>query len=123
MFRKFLTSFVALLFAAGASYAAFNTSFDRLIANNSSLPVLSACGTGTLAAGSSDSAGTFTATGATGCTLTFGTAYASAPSCSVTELTINTAARTTAITTTTLVVAAGGSGSTYSYVCMAKAGG
>lgn len=123
MFRKLLTSAVALVFAAGASFAAFNTSFDRLIANNSSAPAISACGTGTLATGSSDSAGEFTATGATGCTLTFGTAYATAPSCVVTEETVNTATRTTTVTTTTLVVASGTSGSKYSYACMAKAGG
>lgn len=124
MFRKLLTSAVALLFAAGISYAAvFTSSVDRLAGSATSIPVISACGSGTLATGSSDMAGTFTATGATGCTLTFGTAYASAPSCTVTELTINTAARTTAVSTTALVVAAGGSGSTYTYVCIGKAGG
>lgn len=124
MFRKLLISAAALLFASGLSYAAvFVMNVDRIAPSNNSVPVVSACGTGTLATGSSDMAGTFTATGATGCTLTFGTAYVAAPSCTVTELTINTAARTTAISTTALVVAAGGSGSTYTYTCFAKAGG
>lgn len=124
MFRKLITSAVALMFAAGISYAAvFTMNVDRIAPSANSVPVVSACGTGTLAAGSSDLAGTFTATGATGCTLTFGTAYVAAPSCSVTELTVNTAARTTALSTTALVVALGTSGSTYSYVCFAKAGG
>ena len=82
-----------------------------------------ACGTGTLATGSTDTAGTFTATGATGCTLTFGAAWATAPSCTVNELTVNTAARTTTVSTTALVVASGTSGSVYSYICIGKQGG
>lgn len=129
MFRKLfnLASLAALcgvMFAVGVSQAAiFQTAIDRLIANNTSVPVISACGTGTLATGSSDMAGEFTATGATGCTLTFGTAYASAPSCTVTEETVNTATRTTTVTATAIVVASGTSGSKYSYTCMAKAGG
>lgn len=86
-------------------------------------PALSSCGTGTLAAGSTDTAGEFTATGATGCTLTFGTAYAAAPSCSVTEETVNTATTTKTVTASTIVVASGGSGSKYSYLCLAKSGG
>lgn len=121
--KTLLSAAVALVFSAGVSLALFSSSVDRIIAANQSFPVISACGTGTLAAGSSDMAGTFTATGATGCTLTFGTPYASAPSCSVTELTVNTATRTTAVSTTALVVASGTSGSSYSYVCMAKSGG
>lgn len=121
--RTILATLVALVFSAAASYALFSSSVDRIIAANQSFPVISGCGTGTLAAGSSDMAGTFTATGATGCTLTFGTPYASAPSCTVNELTVNTAARTTAVSTTAIVVASGTSGSTYSYVCMAKSGG
>jgi hypothetical protein len=120
---RVVCAFLALALSAGVSLALFQSSVDRIIASSTSVPVVSGCGTGTLAAGSSDTAGTFTATGATGCTLTFGQAYASAPSCVVTELTINTAARTTAVSTTALVVAAGGSGSTYTYVCMSKAGG
>lgn len=124
MFRKLLNSAVALLVTAGLSYAAvFTMNVDRIQVSSTSAPAISACGTGTLATGSSDTAGEFTATGATGCTLTFGTAYATAPSCTVTEETVNTAARTTTVTATTLVVASGTSGSKYSYVCFAKSGG
>jgi hypothetical protein len=120
---KIAAASLALVLSAGVSLALFQMSTDRIIASNASLPVVSGCGTGTLATGSSDMAGTFTATGATGCTLTFGQAYATAPSCTVTELTVNTAARTTAVSTTALVVASGTSGSTYTYVCIGKAGG
>lgn len=123
MMKKLLHSIAALLFTAGLAFAAFNVGFDGKIIPNGGTPALSACGTGTLAAGSSDVAGTFTATGATGCTLTFSVAYATAPSCTVNELTVNTAARTTSVTASTIVVASGTSGSVYSYVCMAKAGG
>lgn len=103
--------------------AIFNSAVDRLIGTNVTFPVVSGCGTGTLGAGSGDMAGEFTATGATGCTLTFGTPYVTAPSCAVTEETVNTAARTTTVTNTALVVASGTSGSKYSYVCVAKSGG
>lgn len=103
--------------------ALYNFATDRLIGTNVTAPALSGCGTGTLATGSGDLAGEFTATGATGCTLTFGTPFATAPSCVVNEETVNTATRTITITATTLVVASGTSGSKYSYVCVAKSGG
>lgn len=114
---------LALAMSAGLSYAIFTTSVDRIIGAGTTVPVISACGSGTLATGSTDTAGTFTATGATGCTLTFGQAWATAPSCTVNELTVNTAARTTTVSTTALVVASGTSGSVYSYICIGKAGG
>lgn len=120
---KLLSALAALVMSAGLSYALFVSTVDRLATTSQSIPVVSACGTGTLTTGSSDMAGEFTATGATGCTLTFGQAYATAPSCSVTEETVNTAARTTTVSNTALVVAAGTSGSKYSYVCVGKAGG
>lgn len=123
IFTKFMAALAAVALSAGLSYAIFQSSVDRIIANNPGTPALTSCGTGTLATGSSDMAGEFTATGATGCTLTFASAYATAPSCVVTEETVNTAARTTTVTATTIVVASGTSGSKYSYVCMAKAGG
>lgn len=124
MLKKILSAAAALVLSAGLSFAAFNLGFDgKIISQQGAGPAISACGTGTLATGSSDTAGTFTATGATGCTLTFAVPFATAPSCTVTEMTVNTAARTTAVTTTTLVVASGTSGSTYSYICFGKAGG
>lgn len=120
---KLLSGLAALLFSAGASYALFTSSVDRLQGTTQSVPVISACG-GTVApaAGSSDMAGEFTVAQA-GCVVTFGTAFATAPSCVVTEETINTAARTTTVSTTAITIAAGGAASKYSYFCVAKAGG
>lgn len=114
---------LALAMSAGLSYAVFTSSLDRIIAGGTSVPVISACGTGAFATGSSDTAGTFTATGATGCTLTFGQAWATAPTCVVNELTANTAARSFTVSATALVVAGGASGSTWTYICVGKAGG
>lgn len=123
MMKKLLATFAALLMSAGASYALFYTSVDRLVSQAGSVPVISACG-GTVApaTGSNDFAGEFTVASA-GCVVTFGTAFVAAPSCVVTEETINTAARTTTVTNTAITIAAGGAASKYSYVCVAKAGG
>ena len=123
MLKKLLSALAAVVLSAGASYALFYTSVDRLISQAGSVPVISACG-GTVApaTGSNDFAGEFTVAAA-GCTVTFGTAYVTAPSCVVTEETINTAARTTTVSNTAIVIAAGGAASKYSYVCVAKAGG
>jgi hypothetical protein len=76
---------------------------------------------GTLAAGSSDTAGTFTASAASG-SLTFGGAFVSAPTCiwqdsSATPIIVFTVS-TTAVTLTTLT-----SGHVYQYLCVGKAGG
>jgi hypothetical protein len=87
-----------------------------------SIPAVSACGTGTLAAGSTDTAGEATATGATGCTLTFGQPFASAPSCHVTDETGTRASMSTAATATALTVAGMTSGDKFSYFCPAKIG-
>lgn len=123
VFRKLALGLLVAVTTVGLAQAIFTSSIDRLIASGTSAPAISGCGTGTLATGSSDTAGTFTATGATGCTLTFGTPFAAAPSCTVNELTVNTAARTTTVSATALVVASGTSGSVYSYICVGKAGG
>lgn len=122
MMKKLLHSVLALILTAGLAFAAFNVGFDGKIIPNGGTPALSACGTATLATGSSDVAGEFTV-GQAGCVLTFSVAYATAPSCVVTEETINTAARTTTVTASAITIAAGGAASKYSYVCMAKAGG
>jgi hypothetical protein len=123
MLKKILSAAAALVMSAGLSFAAFNLGFDgKIISQQAAGPAISACGTGTLGANSTDTAGTFTATGATGCTLTFAVPFATAPACVVTEA-VNTAARTTTVTTTTLVVASGTSGSVYQYICFGKTGG
>jgi len=92
--------------------------------NANNVPVISACGTGpTLAAGSTDFAGQYTTgTVTTTCTLTFGTAYAAAPTCmqsaqgSATQPTFTTS--TTALTNSVDAVT-----TTYSYICIARQGG
>lgn len=93
---------------------------------NGSLPVLSACGTTpTLATGSTDLSGTVTmGSTATGCVITFGTAYTTAPSCVVTW-------RATPLASQSYVVAAGTITTTQTsttnnildYTCTAKNGG
>lgn len=124
MFKKLLNAAAALVLTSGLAFAAFNLGFDgKIISQQNAGPAITSCGTGTLAAGSSDTAGTFTATGATGCTLTFAVAFATAPSCVVSEITANTAARSFTVSATALVVAGGASGSTWTYICFGKAGG
>jgi hypothetical protein len=124
MLKKILHAAAALLLTSGLAFAAFNLGFDgKIVTQQGAGPAITGCGTGTLAAGSADAAGTFTATGATGCTLTFAVPFATAPSCVVSELTANTAARSFTVSTTALVVAGGASGSTWTYICFAKAGG
>jgi len=88
------------------------------------VPALSSCGTGAaLSTGSNDVAGTVTTgSGATTCTITFGTAYAIAPSCVVqtqgaaTQPTYTVSA--TAITATVSIAS-----TAYNYICIGKAGG
>ena len=120
---KVLASALALVMSGVSSWALFTLTADKIQSSGQSVPVISSCG-GTVApaAGSNDMAGEFTVAAA-GCTVTFGTAYATAPSCVVTEETINTAARTTTVSASAIVIAAGGAASKYSYVCVAKSGG
>lgn len=122
MLKKLLHAGLALILTSGLAFAAFNLGFDGKIIPSGAIPALSGCGTSSIAAGSSDAAGTFTV-GQAACVLTFAVPYATAPSCVVTEQTINTAARTTAVSTTAITIGGGGLASTYSYVCFAKAGG
>lgn len=124
MLKKLLHAAAALVLTSGLALAAFNLGFDGkfMPVGTGTPPALSACGTSSVATGSSDTAGAFTV-GQAGCVLTFNVPYVTAPSCVVTELTINTAARTTAISNTAITIAAGGAASTYTYICAAKAGG
>lgn len=123
MFKKIISTAVALLFSAGISLAAYNLSFDRLTPSANSVPVASACGSATPDAGSSDSAGTITSATVTTCTLTFGTAFTAAPSCIVQDMTAVRASMATAVTAASIAVTAITIGDKLSWVCMAKAGG
>lgn len=90
-------------------------------ANNA--PALSTCGTGSLTAGSTDTAGDVTATGATACTLTFGTAFAASPSCVATDYTTAAGLKVLPSTGVSITVSGLTSGDRFSYICVAKSGG
>lgn len=84
------------------------------------VPVLSACGTGSPAvdATANDASGTITeGTTATGCVLTFSTAYQTAPHCVVSSPTANAFTSYTPATTTLTIVNGSASGNKYTYLC------
>ena len=120
---KLASAAVALVASAGLSYAIFTTSVDRIIGAGTTVPVVSACGTGALTAGSTDTAGAFNTTGGAICTLTFGQAWATVPTCVVTELGANLATRVVTLSTTALAISGGTSGGSYTYICFGKQGG
>lgn len=117
---KFLSAAAAILLSAGASYALFVSTVDRLNVSGASLPVLSACGSGALATGSSDTAGTV-ATATNGCVLTFGLAFVTAPTCVGNDQT--TAGVLKIVTTATTMTVALTTSDKFDYVCVGKAGG
>lgn len=91
------------------------------IVSQSTQPVLSSCGTGpSLAANSNDFMGTVTVGSvASGCTVTFGNSYASAPSCIVSLRTmsvVNALSYTTSTTALTLTQTTFG-GVLFDYIC------
>ena len=125
MFKKALSTALALVMSGGLSYAAYNLSYDRLVPQANSVPVLSACG-GTVAGdtGSSDSAGTVTQGGTvTTCTITFGTAFATAPTCFVQDMTGVRASMAAAVTTASITVTGITASDKLAWMCQAKAGG
>lgn len=85
-------------------------------------PTVSSCGTGATAAGSTDVAGTVTATGAAACTVIFHAAYTAVPSCVVSDVT--TAAGLKVVATASQFVVTGlTSGDAFTYICMVQSGG
>lgn len=129
MMKRILTAFSAVIFASAIAYAA-NLSVDGLltasgkIATGATPPVLTSCGT-TPAITGSDTAGIVTmGTSATGCVITFATAYAVAPYCVVTWI-------ATPLASQSYVTAAGSitltqtstSNNKVQYICVAQAGG
>lgn len=92
-------------------------------ATSNNVPTLASCGAGTLAAGSTDTAGTVTLTGVTACTVTYGTAYAVAPVCTVFDQTTNRATLTGVATASTLPITGATAGDVVSYICIARSGG
>ncbi len=87
------------------------------VGNANALPTNSACAGFSLAAVSSDVAGTVTFTSATTCTINFGTAFINAPKCSVTP---NTTASTVGVsqTTTQLSASFGAAQTSMTWICL-----
>lgn len=88
-------------------------------------PALTSCGTGSPAISGNDFAGTVTiGTTATGCVITFNTAYAVAPTCVVSSRTApgTTTPAYTVSTTALTLTQASGSGNLWDYICVAKKG-
>lgn len=88
-------------------------------------PALTSCGTGSPAIVGNDFAGTVTiGTTATGCVITFNTAYAAAPTCVVSSRTApgTTTPAYTVSTTAITLTQASGSGNLWDYICVAKKG-
>lgn len=125
MLKKLLHSAVALLASSGLAFAVFNLGFDGKIIPQGTAPVLSACGGATAGdTGSSDTAGTVTQGGTvTTCTITFGTAFATAPTCFVQDVTAVRASMATAVTTTAIAVTGITASDKLAWLCLAKAGG
>jgi len=81
-------------------------------------PTVTSCGSGTVTAHSTNTAGEVTATGATACTVTFGApAWAFQPFCTVTDETTASALRISAISTTAFTVANLTSGDKFMWTC------
>lgn len=108
---------------AGLYFGTGFTGFSKHVAGGGlNTPTVATCGTGSVATGSSDFAGKITATGATACTLTFATAFTTAPACVVTDGT-TAAALKVVVTTTTAAVTGLTSGDIFYYVCIGLSGG
>jgi hypothetical protein len=120
-------SAATLLLDIQKTYAQWgSTAPVHLASGQTTKPTVTSCGTGSVAAGSTDTAGQAAATGATGCTVVFNVPYKSQPFCSVTDNT----------TANGLKVAYGGtsnaaqftvtgltSGDSFTWICMGQAGG
>lgn len=92
----------------------------HLIASGTAPTIDTGCGTGTLATGASDGSGKITTntTGACTIVLTFGVAWARAPSCSVNNETTANLSRSTTTTTTATLTGTTVSGDVWSYHCI-----
>lgn len=89
-------------------------------------PALTSCGTTpALATGSTDSAGTITlGTTATGCVVTFGTAYTAAPTCLVTWIATPLASQSWTTSTTAITITqTSTTNNVVQYMCIGKSGG
>lgn len=110
----------------GTNRTGINGHFEAGIGSGD-IPVLSGCGTTpNLISGSSDIAGSvILGTTATGCVITFGTAYSpSAPSCTVTWQSTPLASQSYTVTAAAItLVQTSTSNNIINYMCAAKSGG
>jgi hypothetical protein len=112
--------------SGGGGFVGVGGSNGHLAAAGASAPALSSCGatpSPALDAGSSDTAGGYTTGGtATTCTVTFGVAFAAAPSCSV-DVNGTATQPTFTVSASAITVTVDIAQTHYSYICLAKSGG
>lgn len=95
---------------------------DHISSAQTTAPTVTSCGTGTVTANSTDTAGSVTATGATSCTVLFNASYAATPFCTVTDNT-TAAALKAAPAGAGIVVTGLTTNDVFSYICIGQNGG
>lgn len=120
---KSLSAISAALLLSVSLASAVSLNADRIISSGGT-PVLSACGT-TPAIVGSDTAGVVTmGTTATGCVITFATAYVGVPFCVVTWQATPLASQSYTVTATAITtVQTSTSSNLLNYTCIARSGG
>lgn len=97
------------------------SSFGIQLNTGTAEPTVTSCGTGTVTAGSRNTAGQITATGATSCTVTFGApAWTNTPFCVATDGTGARALFITSPSTTAFTVSGLTAGDVFRYVCIGR---
>lgn len=89
----------------------------RWLMQGGTIPTVTSCGTGAVLAGSKDSAGQVTVTGATACTIVFSSAWTNAPFCIAENLTANRGF-IDSISTTQIVLSTITDGDVIQWVCV-----
>lgn len=114
--RSFFSSTANGLLRFGQNSGAVGTLLEMNMGTAN--PTVTSCGTGTVTANSTNTAGEVTPTGASACTLTFGTpAYTNKPFCVVTMETVAEVFRISAISTTAFTVTFTTAANVFSYHC------
>jgi hypothetical protein len=102
----------------------YNEAFGIQLNTGTAAPTVTSCGTGTVTAGSRNTTGQITATGATACTITFGApAWTNAPFCTITMRNVPlTAAYISAESTTAFTVTGLTAADVFNYHCIGRIG-
>jgi hypothetical protein len=113
------------LLNASCSFSGALDSISGHVASSGTAPALTSCGSGSPAIVGDDKDGQVTmGTSATGCTITFNTAYTSAPLCTVSWQATPLASQSYAVSTTALTLTqTSTSGNKVNYHCAAQSGG